>query len=272
MKRNPYEEAAELEAKITTLQSKLSRRQGIVIGLIAKISKAPPNHKHLRMWQHSLAAEEKCLNGIKAQLKRRIKLKRMKEAEGRRLQFGNHRREIAWRNVNREVTQELREQRVLLNSMANSISLRRREEAPQDVKFDLFVSHASEDKDDFVRPLAEALAAAGLQVWYDEFSLSLGDSLRKSIDHGLANSRFGLVVLSSAFFAKNWTQYELNGLVSREMEGEKVILPLWHKVTKNDVMRFSPTLVDKVALNTSLFSVEEIAIEVAKAITRATPG
>lgn len=87
-------------------------------------------------------------------------------------------------------------------------------------------------KDDFVRPLALNLIALNLHVWYDELSLTVGDSLRKSIDLGLSKSRFGLVVLSSAFFAKNWTQYELGGLVSREMEGPKVILPIWHKVTK----------------------------------------
>ncbi|WP_442481378.1 TIR domain-containing protein [Aeoliella sp. SH292] len=244
MKKNPYQEAAELEKQITMLQTKLSRRQDSVNLLIKKLQGAAANPRHVPKWQKQLQESEKSFQRIKSQLKSCIQAKRRKEAEGRRLQFGNYKREIVWRDFNRETTQELREQQVLLNSMASSISLHKQTEITEDVSFDLFISHASEDKDDFVRPLAEALSAAGLKVWYDEFSLSLGDSLRKSIDHGLANSRFGLVVLSSAFFAKNWTQYELNGMVSREMEGEKVILPLWHKVTKNEVMRFSPTLVD----------------------------
>ena len=130
-------------------------------------------------------------------------------------------------------------------------------------QFDLFISHASEDKEEFVRPLAEALQALGVEVWYDEFQLRVGDSLRRSIDKGLGNSRFGVVVLSSAFFSKNWPQYELDGMVAREMNGVKVVLPIWHRVTKDEVMRFSPTLADRVALNSSIKSIQEIAAELA---------
>lgn len=95
--------------------------------------------------------------------------------------------------------------------------------------FDYFISHASEDKDEIVRPLAEGLSKRGVRVWYDEFSLTIGDSLRQSIDRGLASSRYGIVVLSPSFFAKNWPTYELNGLTARQMMGQKVILPIWHK-------------------------------------------
>ena len=83
--------------------------------------------------------------------------------------------------------------------------------------YDVFICHASEDKDDFVRPLAEALRARHIEVWYDEFSLRVGDGLRQAIDRGLVNSQFGIVVLSPAFFRKRWTQRELNGLVAREI-------------------------------------------------------
>lgn len=133
-------------------------------------------------------------------------------------------------------------------------------------EYDLFISHASEDKDEFVRPLAETLENLGVRVWYDEFTLKVGDSLRKSIDHGLVRSRFGTVIISSSFCSKNWTQYELDSMVAREMNGHKMILPIWHKVTKNDVINFSPSLADKVALNTSLNSIEEIAGQLAEVI------
>lgn len=133
-------------------------------------------------------------------------------------------------------------------------------------KYDLFISHASEDKEEFVRPLAETLENLGVKVWYDEFTLKVGDSLRKNIDHGLINSRFGTVILSSSFCSKNWTQYELDSMVAREMDGHKMILPIWHKVTKNEVMNFSPSLADKVALNTSVSSIEEIANKLAEVI------
>lgn len=133
-------------------------------------------------------------------------------------------------------------------------------------EYDLFISHASEDKDEFVRPLAETLESIGVKVWYDEFTLKVGDSLRKKIDFGLIKSRFGTVILSSSFCSKKWTQYELDSMVAREMNGHKMILPIWHKVTKNDVLNFSPALADKVALNTSIDSIEEIADKLAEVI------
>lgn len=131
------------------------------------------------------------------------------------------------------------------------------------VEHDVFISHASEDKDDIVRPLAALLRDKGFDVWYDEFQLRIGDSLRRSIDQGLAKARFGIVVLSPAFFAKNWPQYELDGLVQKEMDGNKVILPIWHKVTKAEVIGYSPSLADKLALNTATATLDEMASQIA---------
>ncbi len=128
--------------------------------------------------------------------------------------------------------------------------------------YDVFVSHASEDKDDFVRDFVKCLQQNGLKVWYDEFTLRVGDSLRRSIDNGLRNSRYGIVVLSEAFFSKEWPQRELDGLFAREVNGEKVILLIWHKISKNEVMKFSPIIADMLALNTSSFTIEEIAKEI----------
>ena len=115
-------------------------------------------------------------------------------------------------------------------------------------KWDLFISHASEDKDDFVRPLVERLKKADLTVWYDEFSLRLGDSLRRSIEKGLAGSRFGVVVLSPAFFAKEWPQRELDALTSLEISGKGRVLPIWLNIDHDMVQRHSLLLADKVAV------------------------
>lgn len=116
--------------------------------------------------------------------------------------------------------------------------------------YDAFISHASEDKEAFVRPLAEQLRDAHIEVWYDEFSLRVGDGLRRSIDRGLAQSRFGIVVLSPNFFEKHWSQWELDGLVSLQMGGSStVILPIWLGLTRDDVVKYSPPLADKVALD-----------------------
>ena len=115
--------------------------------------------------------------------------------------------------------------------------------------YDVFICHASEDKEEIARPLAEALAKK-LRVWYDEFELKLGDSLRRKIDYGLANSRYGVVILSHSFFSKQWPKTELDGLVARDDGKQKVILPVWHHVNKEDVVEFSPPLADKLAART----------------------
>ena len=134
-------------------------------------------------------------------------------------------------------------------------------------EYDVFISHASEDKDDVVRPLATALLEKGLKVWYDEFELKIGDSLRRKIDKGLAKSKFGIVVLSKDFIRKGWTNYELDGIITKANTGEQVLLPIWHGITKKEVIDFSPSLADKVARNTATYTVEEIANEIASVIT-----
>ncbi|MBN2589589.1 MAG: TIR domain-containing protein [Sedimentisphaerales bacterium] len=185
-------------------------------------------------------------------------LSKEQEIERRKIYEAEKKREREQLSHQKAITQELRSQ-YSIKSQFSPIQ-------PRNVKYDVFISHASEDKEDFVKPLVEALQAAGYKVWYDEFTLKVGDSLRRSIDNGLKNSRYGIVVLSSSFFAKNWTQYELDGLVTKEMDGHKVILPIWHMVSKNQVQNYSPTLADKKALNSSLSTISEIVSQLAEVL------
>lgn len=152
-------------------------------------------------------------------------------------------------------------QGLILQSMDRNY--RESNKAPERIGYDAFISHATEDKAKVVKPLANALASMGFNIWYDEFELEVGDSLRQSIDQGLANSRYGIVVLSPAFFAKNWPQYELNGLTAREIDGRKVILPLWHNVDHDEVLAYSPALADKIALTTGKMSIKKLASSLA---------
>lgn len=116
------------------------------------------------------------------------------------------------------------------------------------MSYDLFICHASEDKEEFVRPLAEALKKEHVEVWYDEFSLKIGDSIRRSIDKGLSQSRFGVVVISDSFLNKEWPQYELDGLVEKEISGKEIVLlPVWHKITHQQILKYSPSLAGKKA-------------------------
>ena len=106
----------------------------------------------------------------------------------------------------------------------------------------------------------------GLSVWYDEFELRIGDSLRRKIDKGIANSNFGIIIISRDFISKGWTNYELDGLITRAVNGEQTMLPVWHNVTKREVINYSPSLADKLARSTTDFTVEEIADEIADLI------
>lgn len=141
-------------------------------------------------------------------------------------------------------------------------------------RYDVFISHASEDKDEVARPLAEMLQSRGLQVWFDEMELRLGDSLRRGIDRGLSQSRYGLVVLSPHFLAKEWPNKELDGLVAREDGTIKVILPIWHKVSREDIEKYSPILAGKLAAPTSkglAYIVDQVVREVEAARLATAP-
>lgn len=148
----------------------------------------------------------------------------------------------------------------------HSIPARPEEEQPRDDKeWDVFVCHASEDKEAVVEPLVRALEAHGVRVWYDRAVLTIGDSLRRKIDEGLARSQFGIVVLSPSFFGKVWPQRELDGLVQKEIAGRKVILPVWHRVSHADIARYSLPLADRVAGSTS-GGIDSLADEIIRAM------
>lgn len=132
-------------------------------------------------------------------------------------------------------------------------------------RWDVFISHASEDKAAVVEPLARALRKYGVRVWYDEFELKLGDSLSKCINRGLMYSNFGLVILSKDFFAKRWTEYELQSLLARVVSGEDIILPIWHNVDKENIKEYNLYLSDIKALSTDI-GVNTLAVEIIKLV------
>lgn len=127
--------------------------------------------------------------------------------------------------------------------------------------YDFFISYASEDRDEIARPLAEALKKRGAVVWFDDFSLSIGDNIEFVINMGLRDSRFGIVVITPNFINKEWTKKELGVLAYKETNENKVILPVWHKISKTEVMNFDAYLANKLALNTAVKTIDEIANE-----------
>ena len=133
---------------------------------------------------------------------------------------------------------------------------------------DVFISHATEDKKSFINEFVEELKKRNVKVWVDDLKIKWGDPLRKSIDEGLKKSRFGIVVISKHFIAKGWTQYELDGLFEKEMVGGKVILPIWHGITKKEVQAFSPTLAGRKAMTTASMTPADIADELVSLLAK----
>lgn len=134
------------------------------------------------------------------------------------------------------------------------------------INAEVFISHASEDKEELVRPLAQKLRKSRVQVWYDEYSLLPGDSLRESIDLGLNRADYGLVVFSENFFKKKWPINELEGLFSKEIAGgENRIIPIWHKINFQRMTSLSPILAGRVAIDSSI-GVKKISKTVCKSI------
>ena len=121
---------------------------------------------------------------------------------------------------------------------------------PQESQWDVFISHASEDKKDVVEPLAKELRSRNLKVWYDKWVLKIGDRLLEKIDYGLLQSRYGIVVLSPNFLRKDWPKNELDGLIQKEVKGRKVILPIWHNLRRSELISYSPVLAGRLAGST----------------------
>ena len=132
--------------------------------------------------------------------------------------------------------------------------------------WDVFISHASDDKEAVAEPLANELRTRGLKVWLDKTELRIGDSLRRKIDYGLAHSAFGVVILSKSFFARGWPQYELDGIIGMSVNGDQRMLPIWHEISRDEIAERSPSLVDKIARNTAINTIAEIADEIAEVV------
>jgi len=131
-------------------------------------------------------------------------------------------------------------------------------------EYDVFISHASEDKEGFVNEFKTELERRGVNVWIDDIAIGWGDSLRAKIDNGLKASRFGIVVISRHYIKKGWTNYELDGLFEKEMTCGKTIFPIWHDISKKELQEFSPSLAGRKAMTTGNMTAAEIADELVK--------
>jgi len=131
--------------------------------------------------------------------------------------------------------------------------------------FDLYVSYASQDKD-FARSLVSELAAQGISVWFDEGEIRVGDDILRHIEEGLEHSRYFVLIVSPAFFERSWTQFELGVALARPEVGKARVLPIYLGVDADTVRQHMPLLADKLAVDGSKYSANEIARIIAEQV------
>ena len=183
-----------------------------------------------------------------------LKLRKGQEAERKK-------QEQSIKNLKQTYEQRISE--LELNRVTDFENKFRKTVTEDEQEYDVFVSHAWEDKEEFVDEFVQALKNRNINVWYDKDKIKWGDTMRVRIDNGLRKSKFGVVVLSPNYIAegKYWTKAELDGLFQLESINGKKLLPIWHNLTKKQVMDYSPIIASKLAMTTATMTAEEIAEE-----------
>lgn len=132
---------------------------------------------------------------------------------------------------------------------------------------DVFLSHASEDKDEHVLPLTRALDNFSVTYWLDAIEIGWGDSIVARLNEGLAASRYVLVFLTKNFLHKDWTKRELDVALAVEVASERIVLLPVLAAPQEEVFRAYPLLRPKKYLRAELGS-ERIAAELSRLLGR----
>lgn len=265
---NLDKEIADLEKKkdVATLQSKINTLKK---SINSHTSASTLNSRMQQIATHESNQAKKSQDS--AELGKKIAEKRKKRAEAYQKLQKEQRNEQKKQDKANQQIQASYEARIkkLQQQLLQPVVTPATTPIAADEEYDVFVSHAYEDKESFVDEFVEALRSQGLKVWYDTDKLKWGDSMREKIDRGLAKSRYGVVILSPNYIAehKYWTKAELNGLFQVETVNGKTILPIWHNLTKKQVVEYSPIIADRKAMTTASMTPEEIAEELKKLFT-----
>ena len=245
-------DCANLQDKINSTQKSITKHtsQSALNSKMRQISSY--NSEFVRKSKESAELGQKIADKRKKRSDAYLKLQKEQQNEQKKQAKDNQRLQASYISRIEQLQHQL-----AVNTMPQRQSLIENEE------YDVFVSHAWEDKEDFADEFVLELRKQGLKVWYDTNKLKWGDSMREKIDKGLSKSRYGVVILSPNYIAehKYWTKAELNGLFQVETVNGKTILPIWHNLTKKQVVEYSPIIADRKAMTTASMTAEEIAIE-----------
>lgn len=156
---------------------------------------------------------------------------------------------------------------VIIDKNKNEMTIKRNNEYTERLnkEYDVFISHANADKDDYVEELYATLLKYNLKIFYDKNTIDWGDKWKEKIIEGTNKSEFAIIVISNNFFGRVWAEIELSEFLNRQNNsGQKIILPILHKITIQDLEKKYPSLANIQALNTKDKNCNEIAIEFIK--------
>lgn len=248
--------ASEAEAKANKASSD-ARKSKSASTIRSKISESERYSKDALKYQKEMAELEKKRAAKDKQLiAEEKKLQKEQEAEEKKRVKAQQKISDANERKMKKLTQsvqEVKEEHSKLKEIYPLLNVSSSE------AYDVFVSHAPEDKVPFVDNLVEELLKRDVKVWYDRKVLTWGKSIRQNIDLGLQRSKYAIVVLSEYYIQKYWTQKEFNALFSLGSQLGEFILPIWHNITADRAKEFSPMLSDAIALVSSDYTIEEIA-------------
>lgn len=246
-------DCADLQSKINSAQKSITKHssQSTVNSKMRQI--ASYESDKAKKSKESAEIGKKIADKRKKRSEAYLKLQKEQQNEQKKQDKANQRLQASYESRIEELQHQL----------AMSVTVPQQNTVASDEEYDVFVSHAWEDKEDFVDEFVSELRKQGLRVWYDTDKLKWGDSMREKIDKGLSKSRYGVVVLSPNYIAehKYWTKAELNGLFQVETINGKTILPIWHNLTKKQVTEYSPIIADRKAMTTALMTPAEMASE-----------
>lgn len=267
-------EIADLEKKKAESDKKSAEAQKKASGVsISKSASASTVKSKMAQIDRYKSDAIKAAN-VSADLQKKIADKRNKRNDAylklqKETQTEQKKQDRATKKMQDSYESRIRELQVQSMPIIKTIDAAENEESPE---YDVFVSHAWEDKESFADEFVKELRNLGAKVWYDTTQMKWGDSMRAKIDDGLKKSRFGVVVLSPNYIAehKYWTKAELDGLFQMESINGKTLLPIWHNLTKQQVMNYSPIIASKLAMSTVLMTAQEIANELIKLLPEET--
>ncbi len=267
-------EIADLEKKKAESDKKSAEAQkkasGVSISKSASVSTV--KSKMAQIYRYNSDAIKAA--NVSADLQKKIADKRIKRNEAylklqKETQSEQKKQDRATKKIQDSYESRIRELQAKSMPIIKTVDAAENEELPE---YDVFVSHAWEDKESFADEFVKELRKLGAKVWYDTTQMKWGDSMRAKIDDGLKKSRFGVVVLSPNYIAdhKYWTKAELDGLFQMQSINGKTLLPIWHNLTKQQVMNYSPIIAGKLAMSTALMTAQEIANELIKLLPEET--